>query len=46
LKVALAGVQTGPYTAADYVQAVSDSDTFTGWVAAMKAKYLKETGKG
>jgi tetratricopeptide (TPR) repeat protein len=46
LKVALAGVQTGPYTAADYVRAVSDSDTFTGWVAAMKAKYLKETGKG
>jgi tetratricopeptide (TPR) repeat protein len=40
LKVALAGVEAGPYTAADYVRAASDADAFGGWVATMKAKYL------
>jgi tetratricopeptide (TPR) repeat protein len=40
LKVALAGVGAGPYTAADYVRAAADADTFAGWVATMKAKYL------
>jgi tetratricopeptide (TPR) repeat protein len=46
LKVALAGVATGPYTATDYVRAISDSDTFAGWVTAMKARYLKDSQKG
>jgi tetratricopeptide (TPR) repeat protein len=46
LKVALAGVATGPYTATDYVHAISDSDAFAGWVAAMKARYMKESQKG
>jgi len=43
LKVALAGVGAGPYTAADYVRAASDADVFGGWVATMKAKYLSST---
>jgi tetratricopeptide (TPR) repeat protein len=43
LKVALAGVGAGPYTAADYVRAAADSDAFAGWVATMKAKYLNAT---
>jgi tetratricopeptide (TPR) repeat protein len=46
LKVALAGVATGPYTATDYVRAISDSDAFAGWVTAMKARYMKDSQKG
>jgi predicted negative regulator of RcsB-dependent stress response len=46
LKVALAGVGAGPYTATDYVRAISDSDAFAGWVTAMKARYMKESQKG
>jgi tetratricopeptide (TPR) repeat protein len=46
LKVALAGVAAGPYTAADYVRAISDSDAFAGWVTAMKARYMKDSQKG
>jgi len=46
LKVALAGVATGPYSATDYVRAISDSDVFAGWVTAMKARYLKDSQKG
>ncbi len=45
LKVALAGVATGPYTASDYVRAISDSDAFAGWVTAMKARYMKDSQK-
>lgn len=40
LKVALAGVAAGPYAAADYARAVSESDDFQGWVQQMKARYL------
>ncbi len=40
LKVALAGVQAGPYAAADYARAVSESDDFQGWVQQMKVRYL------
>jgi tetratricopeptide (TPR) repeat protein len=46
LKVALAGVGAGPYTATEYVRAISDSDTFAGWVTAMKARYMKDSLKG
>jgi tetratricopeptide (TPR) repeat protein len=46
LKVALAGVAAGPYAAADYVRAISDSDAFAGWVTAMKARYMKDSQKG
>jgi tetratricopeptide (TPR) repeat protein len=46
LKVALAGVAAGPYTATDYVRAISDSDAFAGWVTAMKARYMKDSAKG
>jgi tetratricopeptide (TPR) repeat protein len=46
LKVALAGVAVGPYTATDYVRAISDSDAFAGWVTAMKARYMKDALKG
>ena len=40
LKVALAGLGDGGYSASDYMRAVSDTDAFQGWVSAMKARYL------
>ena len=40
LRVALAGVDAGTYSAADSMRALSDAGAFEGWVAAMKVKYL------
>ena len=42
LKVALAGVDGGRLTAADFAQATSDNTAFEGWVAAMKKRFAAE----
>ena len=42
VKVALAGVDGGQLTAADFSRAVSDDNAFEGWVAAMKKRFVAE----
>jgi hypothetical protein len=42
VKVALAGVDGGQLTAADFSRAVSDDNAFEGWVAAMKKRFAAE----
>ena len=42
LRVALSGADTGPLTAADFVRAASDADTFAGWVARMKKRFREK----
>ena len=42
LKVALAGVDGGQLTAADFARASSDETAFEGWVAAMKKRFAAE----
>jgi tetratricopeptide (TPR) repeat protein len=42
VKVALAGVDGGQLTAADFARAVSDDVAFAGWVAAMKKRFATE----
>jgi tetratricopeptide (TPR) repeat protein len=42
VKVALAGVDGGQLTAADFARATSDSAAFEGWVAAMKKRFATE----
>ncbi len=39
VKVALAGVDAGQLTAADFVRVTSDNTAFEGWVAAMKKRF-------
>jgi tetratricopeptide (TPR) repeat protein len=43
VKVALAGVDGGQLTAADFARAVSDETVFEGWVAAMKKRFASES---
>lgn len=40
LRVALAGLEPGAYSASDYAKATSDADAFAGWVAAMKTRLM------
>ncbi|MEO6338540.1 MAG: endoglucanase [Caulobacteraceae bacterium] len=42
LRVALSGADTGPLTAADFMRAASDADTFAGWVARMKKRFREK----
>jgi hypothetical protein len=42
VKVALAGVDGGQLTAADFARASSDETAFEGWVAAMKKRFASE----
>ncbi len=42
VKVALAGVDGGQRTAADFARTVSDDNAFEGWVAAMKKRFVTE----
>ena len=42
VRVALAGVDGGQLTAADFARATSDNTAFEGWVAAMKKRFTTE----
>jgi hypothetical protein len=39
LRVALAGLNSGSATGADYASAAAESDSFVGWVQAMKQRF-------
>jgi tetratricopeptide (TPR) repeat protein len=39
LRIALAGLDGGAITPADFARAVAQADTFTGWVASMKQRF-------
>ncbi|HWE44959.1 MAG TPA: tetratricopeptide repeat protein [Caulobacteraceae bacterium] len=45
LRVALAGLDGGSITPQDFAKAVTQADTFTGWVAAMKQHFRDAAAK-
>ena len=43
MRVALSGVNVEQITSANFAQAISDDQTFTGWVTKMKARFRERT---